>query len=218
MLMTIQQPEAETRFHIAKKLAQRESVNLPDDVAMILANNIDGNLRRLRGAIIKLIVHSSVYTTRIDISLASMILQSFTSSSAVPSSQKPIDQIYDAIEHVMKISREDIKGNNRSKEIVLARQLVMYILKQHFGKQVVEIARDTGKQHPTVIHSIKKIDKSVMMEGAAPRYLRRSDRPAFIKVAAVLTEPRASFPIPAKRSITFCKLPDHIFDRGIGYV
>jgi chromosomal replication initiator protein len=171
MLMTIQQPEAETRFHIAKKLAQRESVNLPDDVAMILANNIDGNLRRLRGAIIKLIVHSSVYNARIDISLASRILQSFASSPCVPSSQKPIDQIYDAVERIMKISREDIKGNSRSKEIVLARQLVMYILRQHFGKQVVEIARDTGKQHPTVIHSIKKIDKSVMMGRGSTKIL-----------------------------------------------
>ncbi len=163
MLMSIQQPEPSTRFYIAKQLARRESVTLPDDVARILADNIDGNLRRLRGAIIKLIVHSSVYNTQIDISLANQILQSFTNSTSSLTGRKPIDQIYDAIKSIMRVSREEIEGTSRNKEIVLARQLLMYVLKQHYGKSITDIARETGKQHPTVIHSIKKIDKSVMM-------------------------------------------------------
>ena len=171
MLMSIQEPQPSTRFHIAKQLAQRESVLLPDDVAKVLADNIDGNLRRLRGAIIKLIVHSSVFRSQIDLSLATQILQSFTGSVNVPVSQRPIDQIYTAIEKIMKVTRKEIESGSRSKDIVLARQLTMYILKNHFGKQVTEIARETGKQHSTVIHSLKKIDKSVMMGKGATKLL-----------------------------------------------
>ncbi len=141
MLMSIQEPRPSTRFHIAKQLAQRESVSLPDDVAKVLADNIDGNLRRLRGAIIKLIVHSSVFRSQIDLSLATQILQSFTGSINVPAFQRPIDQIYSAIEKTMKVTKKEIESGSRSKDIVLARQLTMYILKNHFGKQVTDPVR-----------------------------------------------------------------------------
>ncbi|AKI98165.1 chromosomal replication initiator protein DnaA [Kosmotoga pacifica] len=164
MVMEIASPSKETRYKIAKRLAIRESVELPDDVAMELARRIDGNLRRLRGAIIKLIVQSGIYKEEIDLAFARQIIGSFQTDSPRVRALTEVDHLIKAVEKVMGVTREEIMGVSRTKNVVKARQLFIYILKQEYGKTVQEIAQLTGKKHSTVIHSIKKISNSVLRD------------------------------------------------------
>lgn len=170
MVMEVHPPEANTRYQIAKKMAMQESVKLPDDVAKVLADNIDGNLRRLKGAIIKLIVQSSIYNEEIDLTLTDQILKSFhyAGGRLVPP-PTPAEQLYKAIEGATGIAKAEINGTSRTKEIVLARQVFMYVLKQSYGRSVTEIANITDRKHSTVIHSIKKIEKSLLMRNESTR-------------------------------------------------
>lgn len=162
MVMEICPPEKDTRFKIAKKFAERESVSLPDDVAQLLADSVDGNLRILRGVIIKLIVQSSINKEKIGAALTNQILAAFNKTTVSIKRMKEEDLLLSAIEAVMGVSPREIKGTSRKQNIVLSRQLLMYILKRHHGKSIKEISQITGKRHSTVIHSIKKIEMSVI--------------------------------------------------------
>jgi len=164
MVMEILPPSRETRYEIAKRLAKRESVDLSDDVAMELASKIDGNLRRLRGAIIKLIIQSSMYKEEIDLSFARQIIGSFQTDSSRVRPLTDVDRLLKAVEKVMGVTPEEIKGTSRTKNVVKARQLFIYILKQEYGKSVQEIAQVIGKKHSTVIHSVKQIGNSVLKD------------------------------------------------------
>ncbi|OAA31893.1 chromosomal replication initiation protein [Kosmotoga arenicorallina S304] len=164
MVMEILPPSLETRYEIAKRLARRESINLADDVAMELAHRIDGNLRRLRGAIIKLIVQSSMYKEKIDLSFTRQIISSFQTDITGVKPLTDVDRLLKAIEKVLGVSREEIKGTSRTKNVVKARQLFIYMLKQEYGKSVQEIAEIVGKKHSTVIHSVKQISKSILKD------------------------------------------------------
>jgi len=143
---------------------KRESVDLSDDVAMELASKIDGNLRRLRGAIIKLIIQSSMYKEEIDLSFARQIIGSFQTDSSRVRPLTDVDRLLKAVEKVMGVTPEEIKGTSRTKNVVKARQLFIYILKQEYGKSVQEIAQVIGKKHSTVIHSVKQIGNSVLKD------------------------------------------------------
>ncbi|MEA2066252.1 MAG: chromosomal replication initiator protein DnaA [Thermotogota bacterium] len=161
MVMEIAAPERETRYKIAKKLARRESYDLSDDITTMLAENIRGNIRRLRGAIIKLILYSSIYNKDSDILLAQQVLASYVPSVTVSKRKDELEMIISTIENLLDVERKKIFGKSREKNVVLARQVFIYVLKNEFGRSITEIGKLINRTHSTVIHSLKKIKKSI---------------------------------------------------------
>ncbi|TYB87239.1 MAG: chromosomal replication initiator protein DnaA [Kosmotoga sp.] len=161
MVMEIAAPERDTRYKIAKRLAKRESYDLSDDITAMLAENIRGNIRRLRGAIIKLILYSGIYNTNSDISLAQQVLASYVPSGTASKRKDELEMIISTIENLLDVERKKIFGKSRKKNVVLARQIFIYVLKNEFGRSITEIGKLINRTHSTVIHSLKKIEKSV---------------------------------------------------------
>lgn len=161
MVMEIAAPEKETRYEIAKRLARREAYDLSDDITTMFAENIRGNIRRLRGAIIKLILYSSIYNKDSDISLAQKVLASYVPSITVSKRKDELEMIITTIENLLDVERKKIFGKSRKKNVVLARQVLIYILKNDFGRSITEIGKLINRTHSTVIHSLKKIEKSI---------------------------------------------------------
>ncbi|MFO7881841.1 MAG: chromosomal replication initiator protein DnaA [Kosmotogaceae bacterium] len=161
MVMEIAAPERETRYQIAKRLAKRESYDLSDEITTMLAENIRANVRRLRGAIIKLILYSSIYGRDSDISLAQKVLASYVPQMSSSKRKDELELIISTIENLLNVEREKIFGKSRIKDVVLARQILIYILKSEFGRSITEIGKLINRTHSTVIHSLKKIEKSI---------------------------------------------------------
>jgi chromosomal replication initiator protein len=161
MVMEIAAPERGTRYEIAKRLAKREAYDLSDDITTMFAENIRGNIRRLRGAIIKLILYSSIYNKDSDISLAQKVLASYVPSVTVSKRKDELEMIITTIENLLDVERKKIFGKSRKKNVVLARQVFIYILKNDFGRSITEIGKLINRTHSTVIHSLKKIEKSI---------------------------------------------------------
>ncbi|MFW6120199.1 MAG: chromosomal replication initiator protein DnaA [Petrotogales bacterium] len=161
MVMEIAAPESDTRYQIAKRLAKRESYDLSDEITTMLADNIRGNIRRLRGAIIKLILYSSIYGNNSDISLARQVLASYVPQESSSKRKDELEMIISTIEKLINVERKMIFGKSRRKDVVLARQILIYILKKEFGRSITEIGKLINRTHSTVIHSLNKIEKSI---------------------------------------------------------
>ncbi len=147
------------------------SFQLNDDVAYYLAEHIDQNLRRLRGAIMNLVLQSQISGKEVDLDFTKKTVDSmikmnankmkFHSKEVIDSIKE--DSVINAVALELNLDRKDIFSNSRKKDIALARQLIAYIFKTNFKMKTKDIAEKLDKNHSTIIHSIKKIEQSLLM-------------------------------------------------------
>ncbi len=161
LTIKIAEPSLETRFRISKGLALRENTDLADEIAWFLADNVDANVRRLRGAIIKMIIQSRVYSLKIDLSLATEVLRSMNIGAFAGQAESPVDQVFACVQKLTGLSRKDIISPHRGAEKVLARQLITYGMKEHLGRAVSEISSVVQRKHSTVIHALRKTEQAI---------------------------------------------------------
>lgn len=157
----ISEPSEETRFRIAKGLAKRENVEMSDEVAQFLARNVDANIRRLRGAIIKMIVQARIYDQDYDLSLATEVLQSMNVGSFSGQTKSPIELLFSCIKELTGFEKEELLVSGRDAERVRARYMFVYGMKNILGRSINEIASTIGRKHSTVIHALKMIEKAL---------------------------------------------------------
>jgi chromosomal replication initiator protein len=106
-------------------------------------------------------LYSSIYNKDSDISLAQKVLASYVPSVTVSKRKDELEMIITTIENLLDVERKKIFGKSRKKNVVLARQVLIYILKNDFGRSITEIGKLINRTHSTVIHSLKKIEKSI---------------------------------------------------------
>lgn len=157
LITDIQPPDLETRIAILHKKANAENIDIPDDVMMYIANQINTNIRELEGALIRIVAYSSLVNKDIDIDLATDALKDIVSASK----QKSLT-IYDIQKITCDyygIKIEEMKGRKRTKTIVLPRQLAMYLSREMTELSLPKIGDEFGgKDHTTVIHAYEKIE------------------------------------------------------------
>jgi chromosomal replication initiator protein len=171
LVTDIQVPDKATKYLIAKKMAEMISFQLNDDVAYYLAEHIDQNLRRLRGAIMNLVLQSQISGKEVDLDFAKKTVDSmikmnankmkFHSKEVIDSIKE--DSVINAVALELNLDRKEIFSNSRKKDIALARQLIAYIFKTNFKMKTKDIAEKLDKNHSTIIHSVKKIEQSLLM-------------------------------------------------------
>ena len=157
LIADIQPPDLETKVAILQKKAESEQTVLPTDVALFIASNVRTNVRELEGALIRLIAWCSLHHVDITLATTQQCLKQFIDTQ---SRKITIEAIQRATsEHFgMKIS--ELKQKNNSRQIVVPRQIAMYLAKQMTEASLPEIGRQFGgKHHTTVMHSIAKIDE-----------------------------------------------------------
>ncbi len=155
ILADLQQPDLETRMAIIQKKLQEKDVVFPDDVIEYLTQNVDSNVREMEGAINSLI-HYSLNGVTPSLSIAQQVIRNIVQSNTPR--ETTIDDVFKAVAEHFSTTVEELKGKSRKKEIVHARQLAMYIAKEHTRASLKIIGATLGgRDHSTVIHSIQAI-------------------------------------------------------------
>jgi len=156
LMADIQPPDLETKMAILEKKAELIGVTLPPDVSTFIANKTKSNVRELEGALVKLTAYSSLTETPITIAMAQQVLKDLLQKQ---DRRITIDSIQKAVAERFSIKPAQLKEKSNRKEIVLPRQVAMFLVKELTQASLPEIGRAFGgKHHTTVIHSINKID------------------------------------------------------------
>lgn len=161
MSIDMQTPDFETRCAILQTKAGAHGIGLPPDITEYLATNIHTNIRELEGALNQLLAFCEMRGLEPSLGIASSLLGS---SQARPK-HLSARQIIERTARHFQIPIEDILGPKRDKDIVVPRQVAMYILRSELHLSFPKIARELGrKDHTTAIHSIEKIEKEAQLD------------------------------------------------------
>lgn len=161
MQIDMQNPDFETRCAIIQTKAQQHGIELPSEVVEYLSNLVQTNIRELEGALNQLLAFCEMRVLDPDLQIATSLLGS-TKSRPKHISAK---QIVERTAKYFQVPIEDILGPKRDKDIVVPRQVAMYMLRSELHLSFPKIARELGrKDHTTAIHSVEKIQKEASFD------------------------------------------------------
>ena len=157
LIADIEPPDLETKVAILKRKADLDGVDLPDDIAIYIANKIRSNVRELEGSLVRLVAISSLRGMPISKMLAQDAMKN------VIDSERPegltMERIARTVASHYKLTVDELKSKNNSRAIAVPRQVAMYLCKRLTNHSYPEIGREFGgKHHTTVMHSFEKID------------------------------------------------------------
>jgi len=156
LIADIQPPEVETKVAIIYKKADAEKLSINEEVAYFIATKVKSNIRELEGCLIKLGAHASLTGMPIDINMAKNVLKDLISEDDKPIT---VETIQKAVSEYFGMKAQELKTKKRTKEVANARQIAMYIAKQHTQLSLSEIGKCFGgKDHATVIYACKQIE------------------------------------------------------------
>ncbi len=156
LVTRIDPPGFETRIAILQSKARLRGIDLPDEVAALVASKIDTNIRALEGAIVQIQLAMSVTGHPATLDLAREALGETRSR---PSRGPTIDEIIQAVCDYFDVRRTDLLGKRRHQSISLPRQTCMALARRHTRHSFEEIGASIGgRDHTTVMHAVKTID------------------------------------------------------------
>lgn len=159
MLVDIGYPDYETRVAILKTKLKNKNVSLSDEVLVYIANSVQKNIRELEGALNLIIASSKLYGNEISLEQVKKIITHITHKS-----QKPINykKILSVVSSFYEIPESDLIGKNRKGQVVLPRQIAMFLIRTETKSSYPFIGdKFGGKDHTTVIHAYKKIEEEI---------------------------------------------------------
>jgi chromosomal replication initiator protein len=157
LIADIQPPDLETKVAILQRKAEAEHTQLPTDVALFMASNVRTNVRELEGALIRVIAWCSHHGVQCSLAVAQQCLKQFIDNQV---RKITIEAIQRSVAEHFGMKVPELKQKNNSRQIVVPRQIAMYLAKQMTEASLPEIGRQFGgKHHTTVMHSIAKIDE-----------------------------------------------------------
>lgn len=160
ILADISPPDLETRIAILQTKAESENMTLPNDVILYIARLITSNIRQLEGALITLHAYASLMKTQVTVSLAEEVLSKNFGEDAPPVIDS--NKVLQEVAKKFNVEITDLKGKCRSKDIVIPRQVVMYLCRELTDSSLPAIGKAIGgKDHTTVMHACKKIEEKM---------------------------------------------------------
>ncbi|ANG66400.1 chromosomal replication initiator protein DnaA [Chlamydia gallinacea] len=162
-------PDLETRVAILQHKAEQKGLNIPNEIAFYIADHIYGNVRQLEGAINKLTAYCRLFGKTLTENVIRDTLKELFRS---PIKQKvSIESILKSVAMVFQVKLQDLKGNSRAKELVLARQVAMYLAKTLITDSLVAIGSAFGKTHSTVLYACKTIEEKIEKDETLTRQI-----------------------------------------------
>jgi chromosomal replication initiator protein len=159
LIADIQPPDVETKLAILKMKAEQNSIRLPEEVALFLANAVCSNVRELEGYLIRIGAFASLTSTPVSLEMARDVLKDILVER---NKELTVEEILKRVSSHYNIKISDIKSAKRLKAVVLPRQIAMYLSRQLTSSSYPEIGdRFGGKDHSTIIHAIRKIEKLI---------------------------------------------------------
>ena len=159
LAVEISEPQIETKIAILTEMAERENLTLSGEVISFIAEKGPNNIRELEGVIIKLLAKASIQKIDIDLKVAQDAL-----NQRILSEEQKFDptRIIDFCCEYYDVPIKMLKGKGRSKEVALCRQVGMYIAKKHTNLSYKQVGIEFGgRDHSTVVHAVKTIDKKI---------------------------------------------------------
>lgn len=155
----IQPPDFETRIAILKNKAENYGINISNEILEYIALNITSNIRELEGCLIKLLASSSLNAKEIDLDLAKKTVKEIATARQIIIS---IDYITQIVCDHFEVDENKVREKTRKKEVVLARQIAMFLSKKLTKSSLKTIGLHFGgRDHSTVIHAYNSIDQLI---------------------------------------------------------
>jgi len=156
LITDVQPPDLETRIAILRKKAQQDRLAAPPDVLEFIASKISSNIRELEGALIRVTAFASLNRQPVDLSLAEIVLKDLIPAEGGPEITGAT--IMAATAEYFGLTMEDLCGSSRSRVLVNARQIAMYLCRELTALSLPKIGQMFGgRDHTTVIHADRKI-------------------------------------------------------------
>lgn len=151
-------PDLETRIAILRRKASSEGLTVPADVLEFIATKVQTNIRELEGALIRATAFANLNDTTVDLQLAQIVLKDLVAEDGEP--EVTIGMILAQTAHYSEFSIDDLCGTSRSRNLVLARQIAMYLCRELTELSLPKIGQEFGgRDHTTVMHAERKIRK-----------------------------------------------------------
>ena len=169
-------PDYDTKLKIIRAKAQKLGAQITDDVVAYLADNISANVREIEGALSSLVANASFLGRRITTSLAKEILKVYVK---LYQKEITIDHIIEVVCEYLNLDFARFNSTERTREIAQARQIAMYLAKQHTKAPLTTIGSAIGgRNHATVLHSCKAVTNLIETDKAFRRQvLSQTERP-----------------------------------------
>ena len=159
LIADIQPPDYETRIAILRKKAEAENYNVPDDVIQYIAQNIQSNIRKLEGALIRIYAYASLTNKKeVTLELAQEALKHLISNNK----KVTLDDIKEVVSNYYNISTEDLVSKRKTKNIAYPRQVAMYIARKLTDMSLPKLGEEFGgRDHSTVLHAYNKVEEDI---------------------------------------------------------
>ena len=156
LITDIQPPELETRIAILRKKAAQDKLNAPDDVLEYIASKISTNIRELEGALIRVTAFASLNRQLVDMNLAEIVLKDLIPDDSTPEITASLIMAQTA--SYFSLTLDDLCGTSRSRVLVNARQIAMYLCREMTELSLPKIGQTFGgRDHTTVMHADRKV-------------------------------------------------------------
>ncbi len=174
LIADIQPPDLETKVAILNKKAELENISLPQDVAFYLASNVEHNVRVLEGSLVRVEAFASLHNVPITMELAKEVMGHIIKDKK---RDITVDAIIKEVGLHFTVKPSDIRSDRRIKSIMLPRQIAIYLARKLTDNSLVSIGEKFGgKDHATVIHSVKKIEDEIKVKKELKETVERLER------------------------------------------
>jgi chromosomal replication initiator protein len=172
LIADIQAPEMETRVAILERKAETLGLPLETDVIRYLADHIVTSVRALEGALVRLSAYAQVTGARLDLKAAKQYLR-----PVMPHKRDlSLEQVVTVVAGYYDLSVSELRGKSRQRRLALGRQMAMYLGRKHLGLSLPEIGRYFGRDHTTVLASVRKIAGLVATDAGTQAVVGRLER------------------------------------------
>ena len=172
LITDIQPPDLETRVAILRKKSAQERLVVPPEVLEFIASKMSTNIRELEGALLRVTAYASLNRSEVDLSLTEVVLKDVVTDSVGP--EISAGQIMAVSANYFGVSLDDLTGASRSRELVYARQVAMYLCRELTDLSLPKIGQHFGgRDHTTVMHAERKVRD--LMAHSRPTYNQVTD-------------------------------------------
>jgi chromosomal replication initiator protein len=157
LIADIQPPDLETRIAILRAKAETMPVSVPTEVLDYIARKVQSNIRELEGALNRIVAYAQLNNTAVSVDLAAASLNELGANQR----RRPInhERIVETVSSFFNLEPEDLKTGSRSREVLVPRQIAMYLMREETETPFIQIAAYFGKRdHTTAMHSYEKIE------------------------------------------------------------
>ncbi len=162
LIAELERPDTKLCIDILHAKIQHDGLEIPEDVVSFIAENANGSVRDLEGVVNSIMAYSVVYNKPVDMTLAESVLK-----RSVKMDNKPltVDDIIESVCDYFNVPVEEVNGKSRKRNLVVARQVSMYLAQKHTKMPASRIGKlIAGRDHSTVLHSCEKVEERMKMD------------------------------------------------------